>query len=136
MKTLVRNMTILVTPILFLVLINETTRPTITESPYVHKGTIAINSSIQSTKKCTWTCHNNTVYCKQHHVKLVQSHFKTTDPIYFGLIGILKSTGNYGLANIIILVVISPLFMFYLLTKSLHIQQRINTLRKKNGKNN
>ena len=130
MTKYLRNIAILISPFLFMVLINELIRPGIKENPYSKSGITAINSAIQTKDKCSWNCHNNTTYCMENHVKLMKPYFKYLDPIYFGMIRLLFATGNYGLANIILLVVLWPLLMFLLLMKSLQIQQKINTLKK------
>ena len=43
-----------------------------------------------------------------------------------------KSTGDYGLANIIFLVILLPFTMYVLLVKSISIQFKISKLKKKN----
>lgn len=115
-----------------MILINEIVRPTIKEKPYSIGRITAINSSTQTKEKCSWACHNNTTYCKENHVKLSNRYFKTLDPVYFGIIKLLKSTGNYALANIIIFVIIFPLLMVYLLIKSLNMRSQIRKLKRNN----
>lgn len=82
-------------------------RWTISEKPYHRRGITAINSVIKTPKKCSWHCHNDTGYCKIHHVKFLKPYFEYTDPVYFGIIKSLELTGDYRLANIIFLVVIN-----------------------------
>lgn len=108
-----------------MIAINEAVRPSITEKPFQEKGIIAINSATKSTKKCSWACHNIENYCKENHVKILQNYFEFTDPVYFGVIRFLQSTGKYKTANIVILVVLIPLLMYFLLIKSLSLQQKI-----------
>lgn len=122
---LLRNITLLVFPFLLLIAINEAVRPTITGKPFQEKGIIAISSATKATKKCSWACHNVENYCKENHVKLLQNYFEFTDPVYFGVIHFLQSTGKYKTANIIILVVLIPLLMYFLLIKSLSLQRKI-----------
>lgn len=130
MKRLVRNILLLTAPFIIMVLINEYMRAT-KQGKGHQAGTItAINAKIKSTEKCSWICHDNTAYCKRHHVKMPKACFHYTDPVYFGIIKALKSTGDYGLANVLILVVILPLAMYFLLIKSLDIQLEINILKK------
>lgn len=126
----IRNLIILTAPFLLMVLVNETVRPTIREKPYSQVGITAINSVIQTPDKCTWNCHNNTTYCKQHHVKLMKPYFSIVDPIYFGIITLLQLTGGYALANIIFLVILWPLLMFFLLTGILDMQQKIKEIKR------
>ncbi len=120
-----RNLALLLFPFLLLIAINEAIRPTITEKPFQEKGIVAINSAIKSTKKCSWACHNIENYCKENHVKILQNYFEFTDPVYFGVIHVLQSTGKYKVANIIVLVILIPLLMFFLLIKSLSLQRKI-----------
>ncbi|WP_375562735.1 hypothetical protein ACE193_09450 [Bernardetia sp. OM2101] len=130
-----RNIALLFFPFLLMIAINEAIRSTITEKPFQEQGIIAINSAIKSTKKCSWACHNIENYCKNNHVKILQNYFEFTDPIYFGVIHFLQRTGKYRIANIIILVILIPLLMYYLLIKSLSLQRKIKnaqSLRKEN----
>ncbi|MFK7904820.1 MAG: hypothetical protein AB8B69_06830 [Chitinophagales bacterium] len=131
MKRQIRNATILLLPFLIMILTNEWVRPGIKETPTTVNGVTAINSAIQTPSKCSWICHNNTSYCKKHHVKFLDSYFEYTDPIYWGAINGLKSTGNYGLANIALFVVVLPLWMFVLLVKSTDLQSEINNIQSK-----
>lgn len=131
MKRFIRNTLILLFPFLFMVLINEAVRPNIKEQPYTALGTIAVNSAKYLPKKCTWVCHNNTTYCKAHHVKYLKPFYAITDLFYFGVIGLLASTGNYGAANIIFLVFLFPLTILYFIVKSIDIQKEIQKLSKK-----
>ena len=114
-----------------MILTNEIVRPTIKEKPYSLQGVTAMNSSIQTKDKCTWNCAANTTYCKQNHVKYVKQYFEIIDPIYFGIIRLLAATGNYGLANIIFLVILWPLVMYYLLIKSFDMNARIKELKRR-----
>jgi hypothetical protein len=131
MKKHIRNLTILIFPFLFMIIVNESTRPTIKEKPYSKFGIAAIYSVDKNTEKCTWICHNNTTYCKEKHVKYLKNYFAYTDIIYFGIISLLANTGNYGLANIIFLVILLPLLMWFFIIKSLNIQDNINISKKK-----
>ncbi len=116
-------------PIIGMILINEYTRLTISEKGYQIQGVTAINSAKKLNQECSWICHNNTSFCKQHHVKLAKPYFNKNDPIYFGIINSLKSTGNYGLANVIFLVILFPLLMVFLFIKSVRIQIEIRQLK-------
>lgn len=132
MKKRIRNISILIAPFLLMVIVNERARNTINENPYSINNIMAINSADKVAHKCTWICHNNTSFCKVNHVRYLKKYFGFTDTIYFGAISLLFSTGNYGLANIIFLVILAPLIMWLLLIKSLNIQDKINKLRRTN----
>jgi hypothetical protein len=125
MKRILRSLFILISPFAIMVLINEAVRPTIKEKPYAAHGVTAINSAVYSPTKCTWVCHNDTKYCKKHHVKYLKPFYAITDVFYFGIIGILASTGNYGAANILFLVLLLPYMILYFFIKSLNLQDEI-----------
>jgi len=130
MKKYFRNILILLFPFIMMVSINELVRPTIYDKPFTVDGISAMNSSDIHADRCSWICHNQTNYCKEHHVKLNHSLFPYTDPLYFGTISMLRSTGNYSFANVLFLLVLIPLFMWVLLVKSLNIQNRINQIKR------
>ena len=130
MKKQMFYLSILLLPFLGMIVINELVRISSNEKGYSKSGVTAINSAERHPHKCSWVCHNDTKYCKAHHVKLTKSYFDKTDPIYFGVIGALKSTGNYSLANIIWFVVLIPFGMFVLLIKSINIQLKIRQIKK------
>lgn len=130
MKKHLRNITLLIFPFMLMVVINEVVRSTIKEKPYTAHDITAINSIEKTKDKCTWICHNNTGFCKENHVKNLKPYFKYTDTIYFGIISAFQKTGNYGLANIIFLVVLAPLLIWFFIIKSLNIQDEINKLKK------
>ncbi len=119
-------LSILIFPVLCVIFINEITKTTIVKSNYKKYYIETINSNLKNVQQCSWVCHNNTNYCKENHVKLLVKYYKTTDPLYFGIVKPLKYTGNYRLANIILLVIIIPLILYALLLKSIQIQYKIN----------
>jgi hypothetical protein len=129
MKRRILYLLLLLSPFLTMIAVNETTRKNIKEVGYKTQNIVAINSAIRTEHKCSWICHNDTDYCKNVHVKLAKPFFPIIDPIYFGIIHSLKYTGNYGLANIIFLVILLPLVMFILLVKSIQLQFKIKTLK-------
>ncbi len=131
MRKLIRNLAILISPFLSMIIINETVRPTIKEAPFCKYGISAINSADKNTEKCTWICHNNTTYCKEHHVQYFKNYYAYTDLIYFGIINLLDRTGNYGFANIIFLVILLPGLIWFFLIRSLSMQDKINKLKQK-----
>ena len=128
MKRIVRNIFVLLSPFVFMTLINEVVRIKIKEKPYKSHGIKAINSAEYLTEKCTCACHNNTAYCKINHVKYLKPFYVYTDILYFGAIGALESTGNYVAANIIFLVFLFPITILYFIIKSLNIKEEIRKL--------
>ena len=138
MKKLSLYLSIIFLPFLFIVTINEWTRFKTNEAGYTRQwkglldiqGITAINSGKKLKDKCTWICHDETNHCKENHVKLATPYFKKIDPIYFGIIDSLRSTGDYGLANIIFLVIIIPLNMYFSLVKSISLELKIRKLKK------
>lgn len=126
MKRWFLYLVILVIPFLGMVVLNEVVRVTNTDVGYKQEGFTAINSGKKIKSRCSWACHNDTNFCKRHHVKLVGNYFEYTDPMYFGVIRSLQSTGNYGLANIVFLVVLIPAVIYFLLVKSIDMQREIN----------
>lgn len=125
-----RNVLILLFPIFLMIVVNEFSRNSVKGQGYKSYGFETINSGRKIEEKCTWACHDDTGHCKIHHVKFSTSYFKFTDPIYYGMIASLRSFGNYGLANIFLLVLFFPLLIYTLFIKSLNIQGRINQFKK------
>lgn len=123
-----------------MVLVNESVRPTIKETRYTRTTTYhnyksintAINPAIKNHDKrnhktCSFNCHN-----KGCSPKLLKNLEKQVNPLYYGLIDFLYLGGSfatYGIANILFLVLLWPLTMFYLLIKSLDMQQEIKNLK-------
>ena len=129
MKSFIRIIAILLTPILVVVIVNETYRSSIKGNQYYYKGFATINSSDKILNRCSWNCHNNTEFCKQHHVKLLNDYFSTTDKLYYGEITLLKKTGDYQVANIAILVILFPFFILYFSLKGWTIRQKIKKMK-------
>lgn len=129
MKRIIRNTAILISPFLLMILVNEI-RPSIKEEPYSKSGITAMNSDDRISDKCTWICHNETAYCKEHHVKLLKPYYKYTDPLYFGIIDMLQSTKKYEAANLIFQAVLIPILIWFFIIKSLNIQDEIKALKK------
>jgi len=122
---------ILTLPLLFVILVNEYSRFNNSNRGFGRKGITAINPSVKTPKKCSWYCHTDTGYCKKHHTHLLKNHTSKIDPFYFGIIKSLHDAGDYGLANIIFLVILFPALIYVLLIKSISIQIKIKKL--KNG---
>ena len=95
------------------------------------RSTFRINSNEKNKDQCTWACHNNTSYCKTHHVKVLNNHFKDTDQAYFGIIETFQLSGNYGLANVLILALLIPGLICFFSIKSAQIQIKIYKLQSK-----
>jgi hypothetical protein len=129
MKNIKRNIFILLAPFMLMVLVNEYTRIQ-NKAHYKSKGFTLLNTTEPIQNKCSWNCHNNTAYCIKHHIKLTKPYLKYTNPIYFGAIGALRSTGNYGMANIVFLVILMPFWMFYFLVKSIDLFTEIRKSKK------
>lgn len=130
MKRTLRNLLLLALPFLMMIMVNEMKRLRAANEPYSSQGIVAINSVEKNTDKCTWICHNDTGFCKANHVTYLKPYFNVTDPIYFGAISLLQKTGNYGLANIVFMVILIPFFIWFFLIKSLNIQDKISTLKR------
>lgn len=116
-----------------MIAINEYVRVKAGESGYFTQGVNAIHTAERLTEHCTWICHNDTDWCKTHHVKLISGHFAYFDQVYFGIVSLLQGTGAYGAANIFFLVLLIPVLMCYLLVKSIKMQVEINRIQQKNG---
>ncbi len=99
----------------------------------IHSGysISVINSIDKNADKCTWICHDNTRFCKENHVKYLHPFYKYTDTAYFGIINLLQKMGNYRLANVIILIILVPLFIWFFIIKSLNMQDEIRKLERK-----
>ena len=137
MKKIFRNILILISPYLIMLLVNEGVRPTINELGFERTITysnfkstnIAINPELKTHDVCSWRCHNSG--CKPQLFKSIENYIS---PIYSGIISFLKSGGSFGsyaLANILFLVLIWPLAIFYLFTKSIDMHQEIKEINKK-----
>lgn len=134
MKQLFLFLIILLIPFILLIFTNEAVRLMSDNKGGRINGVTSINFSIRSKDNCTWQCHNNTQFFKKEHVSVMKGYFNILDSIYFGIISILQSTGSYGLANIIILVIVIPFILCFFLTKSIYLQIEIRNI-KRNARN-
>jgi hypothetical protein len=107
---------------------NEIVRTNNESHSYSYNGIKAIHSGEKSLKICSWICHNNTTFCKKYHVKIKHDYLNITDPFYFGIIGLLKGTGSYGLANVLFLVIIFPFAIFYMTVRGFLYKNRLKSL--------
>jgi hypothetical protein len=130
MKNLLRNSIILLLPFVLMIVINESFRSSIKERPFHYNGFVTMNSNDRIKNKCTWNCHNRTSYCKDHHLKILKHYTSFTDEIYKGEIKLLKKTGVYELANIVILVIAIPFLIFYFFIKGLDMYVETKKLKR------
>tara|TARA_B100000795_G_C22531199_1_gene335183 strand:+ start:164 stop:592 length:429 start_codon:yes stop_codon:yes gene_type:complete len=130
MKKRIIYLLILIFPFLGMITVNEFVRLNTKEEGYKTRGVTAINSANKTKDKCSFICHNETGYCRDNHVKLAKPYFDKIDPLYFGVIQSLKSTGDYRGANILFLVILIPLIMYLLLVKSISMQAEIRKIKK------
>ena len=143
MKKLYINTLILFSPFLLMVMVNEVVRPTLVEAPFQYTKSFdlsgltrkvvgsAMNPGKMKKEECTWYCHNKDSFCVNFHKKI--SFHQYIDDLYNKIITLLKKgdyQGNYAINNIIFLVILWPLIMFFLLIKSLDIQRKINKLKR------
>lgn len=130
-----RTLTLYLLPLLLafsaIVAMNEYARGNINKSSRKSERQMKINSAVATPVECTWNCYNDTSNCKRHHMKLLSNYVRFIDPIYFGMIKALLSTGNYGAANVLFLVILWPLLISYLLVKPLLLQIQIRKLNKR-----
>jgi len=83
------------------------------------------NSTEQLPDRCSWACHNRTMYCIEHHVKMNKLLLLISQPFYFSEITLLQMIGNYSFANILILVTLVPLYIWYFLVRIIDTLQEI-----------
>lgn len=131
-KNLIRNFCLLCLPFFIMATINLFYKPNPNNTTYT-KFSVTTQNTAKKLKKCTWVCHNNTTYCKQNHVKFNHKYFVYTDKLYFGAIKSLNNTRHYEMANIIFLVGLIPLGIWFFITQSLNINSKIKQLQKQNA---
>lgn len=129
MITIIRNTLILVSPFLLMFTINYLYYLSNSKCLYVKKGFYVLNPATKDKNSCTWACHNKTTFCKDNHVKHMKSYLDDSDVPYYFIINGLKSTGNYVYANILILVLVIPILIWFFIIKTLSLQQKINQLK-------
>jgi len=112
-----------IAPFLFIVIINESSR--LSSDKFEKK----INSSERDIASCTWLCHNQTSHCKKHHVTFLKSYLSKTDHLYFGLIGLLQSSGSYKVANLFFLLFLVPVLVLFFCIKSFLIELKIRAVK-------
>ena len=131
MKKLLLYFLVIAGPFLVMVVVNESMRGGLRDvTPYSAYGFTAMNSVEFSEDACSWSCHNNTSKCMNHHVSVMTPYFKYINPLYFGMIRFLQaSPGTYAVANIIFLVIGWPALMMFLVLRSLWYQEKINAMK-------
>ena len=129
MKTKYLKLLLLVLPFLFMGFLNELVRTTTPKHAYFINKIRTINPDTKNPSYCSWVCHNNTQYCKINHVKLLESNFDLSDPIYFGVINTLNTSGLYAILNLVIFVLFFPLSIYWLLLKNLSLRKQIINLK-------
>ena len=134
-RAVIRNIIILFAPILLVVAVNEYARLVMKPDTKAKTGyaSLTINTQAPNKELCTWQCHNNTNYCKHHHVSWLRPYLAITDKPYFAVINLLKSTGQYQAANIVFLVVLLPIWIYLMLIGSMHLHARNRLLKKKHS---
>ncbi len=126
MKKQLRNLLLFVFPFTLMVLVNHFIKPSVDPIPNDSKW----NSTLPIAERCTWACHDSTNYCITHHVKMNKLLLKFTRPIYFGEITLLQMIGNYSFANILILVTLIPLYIWYFLVRIIDVLIAIKEAKK------
>jgi hypothetical protein len=130
-KRFIRNTLILIAPFLAMMLINEIHRVIKDDKGGIYNGLSTLNSSNAKVKKCTWYCHSNTPFCKLHHVSISKNALNQINPIYESIINTLKKGNDYNLMNVLFLVIIIPMFIWFFIIKALNIQDKINLIKNK-----
>ncbi len=113
-----------------MVLVNESLRPNLQDKPFHLRGVKAINPYKPQLDKCSWYCYMETTsHCKKYHTTILKPYFQYIDPIYFGIINSLHSGNNYQLMNIIFLMILVPLLIFFLLVRTIKMGYKIKALK-------
>ena len=121
-----RNIILFLFPFMLMVVVNQFIKPS--KDPIPDDG--KWNTTEPLIDRCSWACHNQTMYCIEHHVKMNTLLLKITKPFYFGEITLLQMIGNYSFANILILVTLVPLYIWYFLIRIIDTLQEIREANK------
>jgi hypothetical protein len=129
--TIKRNLFIFMCPFIVMILVNEGCRLLNREkNPYtltfLSIKVKAINSDERNLDKCTWNCHNNTTkYCIVHHVRAKSLITAEKQQLYFCIIKLLhtsrKTFDAYAVMNILVYVLVFPLWIWFWLIKIIKI---------------
>jgi hypothetical protein len=125
---MLRRIIIVLLPFAVMVLFNEWQREQEPKDVYKYFDVKAMNSGVRDPEKCTWACHNRTLYCKEHHIRYLTDYMKYTDVPYFTMIAGLKGTGDYRMANIILLVVFIPGLILFFFIRTLELRDKIRQI--------
>lgn len=126
MEKPLRNILLFVFPFMLMVVVNHFIK--LESDPIPNDG--KLNTTEPLPDKCSWACHNNTIYCIEHHVKMNQLLLNLTIPFYFLEIALLKVVGNYSVANILILVTLIPIYIWYFLVRIIDTLQELKKVKK------
>ena len=143
MKQIIKYILILLIPFITMIMVNELNRPFIKEKPWTYLGVDAMNSAIYDLDKCSWACHNSSTsnHCIKNHVKIIKPgfpYYKQINDFYWGIINFSSKTTNekkvsdpkfYAAMNLIFLVILWPLFMYFLLLNYLRYRKKIRILK-------
>ena len=125
MNTLLKFILLLLLPFLIVILVNEFQRTKVKSQDFKIYGVSTMNTAKYDKNTCTWVCHNSTTHCKTNHATLASEYSECIDPVYYGIINGLHGTGDYGLANVLLLVLAWPLLMCYLLIRILQMKKQL-----------
>ena len=124
MNAFTKSFLLFLTTLLLMVIVNESRRSSLHVHNFKIYGADTMNDATYDTKLCTWACHNSTTaHCKVHHAKSISPYFKWIDPVYFIMIKGLHGTGDYGLANIVLLAFLWPLLICFLFIKIIQMRK-------------
>lgn len=131
MKPLIIAIFISLIPISSLFIVNEALRSTTKTNSSMFRGASRINSGLKLRGECTWACHEgfDVIHCRKYHVKYLNQYDGLVFSMYRFITTTLNSFGNYYIANIIILVVVIPAFMFFMLLKTLKLTLEIRKIK-------
>jgi len=120
-----------------MVVVNEIYRIKIKHEPFQYNGIKAINSANYDSQRCTWACHNSTTnHCLKKHTNVIVDGFpmhESIDKFYWAIINFNSQKVNgkkvsnpryYAAMNIIFLVVLWPLIMFFLLVNYIRLKTK------------
>lgn len=82
------------------------------ERSHVGAPDVGLIHTTKSQTECSWACHNNTTsHCLVYHEGMPNWLREFLHVPYFGFISLLRSSGNYQLANLVFLAALWPLLM-------------------------
>ena len=123
-------LSIIILSLLLMLVINEYARYAHVGHSHRYKSVLTIHDGQKFKKRCSWHCHHSTRFCAKHHLTLKGNASKRMLGIYYDVIQLLHRTGNYQLVNILLFVVLIPLYGCFMLISCFRQQQTIQKLRK------